>query len=209
MAYKRNTVYRFAKSRSALRGVALGEAIGSNQANDERIDADDRETAVSADSIAHIPERRENWAEAEFRGGAKSIITLKSGHVLLADEPPGFAGGTGGENAGPTPTGFLVAAFAADIPAILNRIAREQGIEISALSARVEIAWNPRGIAGAEGIEPTPFEAVSDIRIETTADGEAIERMRAAYERRCPLYNLFRKAGCRMLDRWQVDPPRS
>ena len=164
---------------------------------------------MSITSIANIPERRENWAEAEFRGGAKSDVTLKSGHVLLADEPPGFAGGTGGDNAGPTPSGFLVAAFAADIPLMLNRIAREQGIAIAALSARVEIAWNPRGIAGADGIEPTPFEAIADIRIETTADGEAIARMRTAYERRCPLYNLFRKAGCRMLDRWQVQaPPR-
>src|SRR3954467_14440891 len=68
----------------------------------------------------HIPERRENWAEAEFKGKAKSVITLRDGHVMISDEPPGFAGGFGGENAGPTPTGFLVAAFVADIPAMLN-----------------------------------------------------------------------------------------
>ena len=160
---------------------------------------------MSITSIADIPERRENWAEAQFRGGAKSVVTLKSGHVLLADEPPGFAGGTGGDNAGPTPSGLLAAAFAADIAVILNRIALEQGIAIAELATRVEFAWNPRGIAGAEGVEPTPFEAISDIRIKTTADGEVIDRMRTDYERRCPLYNLFRKAGCRMIDRWRVE----
>jgi uncharacterized OsmC-like protein len=159
---------------------------------------------MSTPQSAEIPARRENWAEAEFTGGARSVVTLKSGHVLVADEPPGFAGGTGGGNSGPTPTGFLVAAFAADSPAMLNRIARELGIEIVSLRARVEIAWNPRGIAGAEGIEPAPFEAISDIWLDAPAAHAAIERMRAAYERRCPLHNLFRKAGCRMIDNWHV-----
>jgi len=154
-----------------------------------------------------IPARRDNWAEAEFKGGAKSILTLRSGHVLVSDEPPGFAGGAGGDNAGPTPTGFLVAAFAADIPAMLNRIARELDMEIVSLRARVSIAWNPRGIAGEEGIEPTPFEAVSDIRLETQADASTVERMKVAYERRCPLHNLFRKAGCRMVEHWHIKPP--
>jgi len=164
---------------------------------------------MSTQQPAEIPARRENWAEAEFTGGARSVITLKSGHVLVADEPPGFAGGTGGENSGPTPTGFLVAAFAADIPAMLNRIAREFGIKIVSLRARVEIAWNPRGIAGADGIEPIPFEAISDIWLDAPADHAAIERMRAAFERRCPLHNLFRKAGCRIIDNWHLASARN
>ena len=158
---------------------------------------------------AEIPARRENWAEAEFRGGAKSVITLKSGHVLVADEPAGFAGGVGGENAGPTPTGFLVAAFAADIPVILQRIASEWGIALHSIRARVSIAWNPRGIAGLDDAEPTPFEAVSDIGIRTNASDDEIEALKAAYERRCPLYNLLRKSGCRMIETWRVEKARS
>jgi uncharacterized OsmC-like protein len=154
---------------------------------------------------ADIPARRENWAEAEFKGGAKSIITLKSGHVLVSDEPAGFAGGAGGENAGPTPTGFLAAAFAADIPVILQRIARERGIALHAITAKVTIAWNPRGIAGLDGVEPTPFEAVSDIGICTNASGLDIDDLKAAYARRCPLYNLLRKSGCKMIENWRVE----
>jgi uncharacterized OsmC-like protein len=154
-----------------------------------------------------IPERRENWAEADFKGGAKSVLTLKSGHVLISDEPAGFPGGAGGENAGPTPTGFLVAAFAADIPVILQRIARETGMTLSTVGARVTIAWNPRGIAGLDDIAPTPFEAVSDISLSTSASDAEIDALKAAYERRCPLYNLFRKSGCRMIENWSVERP--
>ena len=156
-------------------------------------------------TLQDIPERRENWAEAEFKGGAKSIVSLRSGHVFVADEPAGFAGGTGGDNTGPTPTGFLVAAFAADIPAVLNRIARELGIEVISLRARVQIAWNPRAIAGAPGLDPVPYEAVSDIFLSTNSSAAVFERMKAAYVQRCPLYNLFRKAGCRMVDNWHLD----
>jgi uncharacterized OsmC-like protein len=157
-----------------------------------------------ATQIDGIPARRENWAEAEFKGSAKSVITLKSGHVLVSDEPAGFPGGAGGENAGPTPTGFLVAAFAADIPVILQRIAREKAISLQSIGVRVSIAWNPRGIAGLDGIEPTPFEAVSDIRIRTNASDSEIDALKIAYERRCPLYNLLRKSGCRMVENWRV-----
>ncbi len=154
-----------------------------------------------------IPSRRENWATSEFQGGARSLITLKSGHVLIADEPPGFAGGTGGENTGPTPTGFLVAAFAADIPVVLQRIASAQGIALQSVRARVTIAWNPRVIAGLDDGEPTPFEAISDIEIRTDAAASAIERMKAAYLKRCPLYNLLRLSGCRMVENWNITAP--
>ena len=107
---------------------------------------------------------------------------------------------------GPTPTGFLVAAFAADIPAMLNRIARELGFEIASLRARVQIAWTPRGIAGAEGIAPIPFEVVSEIWLKASADAATIEQMKAAYDRRCPLHNIFKQAGCRMIDNWHCEP---
>ena len=43
---------------------------------------------MSSLGFDHIPERRENWAEAEFKGGAKSVVTLRDGHVMIADEPP-------------------------------------------------------------------------------------------------------------------------
>jgi len=152
-----------------------------------------------------IPARRENWATSAFNGGAKSVITLKSGHVLVADEPPGFAGGAGGQNAGPTPTGFLVAAFAADIPVVLQRIAKSRGLQLDSIDARVMIAWNPRAIAGLDQTaEPTPFEAVSDITIKTKVTPDELEALKADYLRRCPLYNLLRKSGCRMVENWVI-----
>lgn len=148
-----------------------------------------------------IPERRENWAEATLQGGAKCHIVTRSGHVLVSDEPPHFPGGAGGENAGPTPTGLLASAFAADIPVVLQRIARELGLRISSVRAKVTIAWNPRGVAGADGVCPAPQEARSEIWLQADQQ-HLVNQLRDAYERRCPIYNLFRQSGCRMTDEW-------
>ena len=76
---------------------------------------------------------------------------------------------------------------------------------LDAISARVTIAWNPRGIAGVDDISPTPFEAVSDIVLRTAASAAEVGALKVAYERRCPLFNLLRKSGCDMVENWRVD----
>jgi uncharacterized OsmC-like protein len=158
--------------------------------------------------LEDYPEVRENWAEAEFKGGAKCAIKVKSGHELVADEPSGFAGGAGGTNEGPTPSGFLVSAFAADIPVMLQRIANELELTIVSMRSRVSIEFSPRGIAGFPGYEPAPFKAVSDIFVVTDAPAQLIEEMKTQYLKRCPLYNLFQRSGCMMIENWHIEPAR-
>jgi uncharacterized OsmC-like protein len=151
------------------------------------------------------PETRENWAEAVFEGRARCTITTKSGHTLIADEAPGFVGGAGGDNAGPTPSGLLAAAFAADIPVMLQRIANELGLSITALRAKVSIEYSPRGIAGFAGYEPRMSKATSDIWITTVGDQATIDELKAQYLRRCPLHALFKNSGCRMIEHWHIE----
>ena len=154
------------------------------------------------------PEVRENWAEAVFEGRAKCIVTIKSGHTLISDEAPGFAGGAGGTNAGPTPSGLLVASFAADIPVMLQRIANEIDLDIKAMRAKVSIEYSPRGIAGIPGYHPNISKAVSDIWIVTGGAETLLEDLKAQYLRRCPLYALFKNSGCAMVDNWHVERTR-
>jgi uncharacterized OsmC-like protein len=154
--------------------------------------------------LEDYPEVRENWAEARFEGRAKCTVTIKSGQVLISDEPAGFAGGAGGTNAGPTPSGLLAAAFAADIPVMLARIASELDLSIGALRARVSIEFSPRGIAGFAGYEPAPSRAVSDIWVTTSGSAAKIAELKTQYLRRCPIYALFRNSGCAMIDNWHV-----
>jgi hypothetical protein len=45
---------------------------------------------------------------------------------------------------------------------------------------------------------------VSAVTLTTAAPDAEIAALKAAYERRCPLYNLLRKSGCRMVETWTV-----
>ncbi len=155
--------------------------------------------------LEDYPEIRENWAEAVFEGRARCAVTVKSGHTLISDEAPGFAGGAGGTNAGPTPSGLLVAAFAADIPVMLARIAREIDLEIKSMRARVSIEYSPRGIAGFPGYDPSMQKAISDIYIATDGTAAQIDELKAQYLRRCPLHALFKNSGCEMIENWHVE----
>jgi uncharacterized OsmC-like protein len=154
--------------------------------------------------LEDYPAVRDNWAEARFDGRARCSVTVKSGHTLIADEPPGFSGGAGGDNAGPTPSGLLAAAFAADIPVMLARIAGEIDLPIAAVRARVSIEYSPRGIAGFAGYLPAPSKAVSDIWLTTEGSVAQVAELKAEYIRRCPIYALFRNSGCVMTDNWHV-----
>lgn len=158
--------------------------------------------------LEDYPETRENWAEAVFEGRARCSVTVKSGHTLISDEAAGFAGGAGGTNAGPTPSGLLVAAFAADIPVMLQRIANEIELEIKAMRARVSIEYSPRGIAGFSGYDPGMSKAVSDIWIATDGADAVVADLKAQYLRRCPLYALFKNSGCTMIDNWHIERSR-
>jgi uncharacterized OsmC-like protein len=158
--------------------------------------------------LEDYPEIRENWAEAVFEGRARCAVTIKSGHTLISDEAPGFAGGAGGTNAGPTPSGLLVAAFAADIPVMLARIAREIDLDIKAMRAKVSIEYSPRGIAGFPGYDPSMQKAVSDIYVTTDGEPAKVEDLKAEYLRRCPLHALFKNSGCAMIENWHIERSR-
>lgn len=46
-----------------------------------------------------LPETTENWAEADFKGHSKSVVTLMRGYTLVMDEPRHL----GGSGEGPSP----------------------------------------------------------------------------------------------------------
>ncbi len=148
-----------------------------------------------------LPETTENWAEADFQGHAKSVVTVKGGHTMVVDEPRRL----GGSDEGPSPTGYLVTSLAGCTAVIIERCAKEAGLEIGALKVKSTIVYSPRGIAGQEGYHSNPSEAKSEIWLEIEASAEQVEALKAAYARRCPVYNLFQASGCTMTDVWRVN----
>ena len=99
-----------------------------------------------------LPEITSNWAEADWKGHQKSIVTTKSGHTVIVDEPKAL----GGSDEGPSPTGYLFASLAGCTTVIVERVANDLGIQIDGMKVRAEGFYSPRGIAGQDGYESAP-----------------------------------------------------
>ena len=79
-----------------------------------------------------LPETTENWAEADFKGHAKSIVTLMRGYTLVMDEPKHL----GGSGEGPSPMDYLVTSLAGCTAVILERCAMAAELEIGSLKVK-------------------------------------------------------------------------
>jgi len=151
--------------------------------------------------VKELPEATENWAEADFKGHAKSVVTVKGGHTMIVDEPKRL----GGSGAGPSPTGYLVTSLAGCTAVILERCAKDAKLEIESLRVKSTIVYSPRGIAGLEGCKSNPSEAVTEVWLRIPATVGQIEALKVNYLERCPVYNLFKASGCKMTDSWHVN----
>jgi uncharacterized OsmC-like protein len=148
-----------------------------------------------------LPEKTDNWAEADFKGHAKSVVTVKGGHTMIVDEPKRL----GGSDEGPSPTGYLVSSLAGCTAVILERVMKDSKFEVESLKVKSTIVYSPRGIAGQEGYHSNPSEAISEIWLKTNATADQMESVKSDYFRRCPVYNLFKASGCQMTDNWHVN----
>lgn len=148
-----------------------------------------------------LPETTDNWAEADFKGHAKSIVTVKGGHTMIVDEPKRL----GGSDEGASPIGYLVTSLVGCTAVILERVMKDAKLEFESLKVKSTIVYSPRGIAGQEGYKSNPSEAVTDVWLKTSATPEQVEAAKADYMKRCPVYNLFAASGCKMTDNWHVN----
>ena len=148
-----------------------------------------------------LPEITSNWAEADWKGHQKSVVTTKSGHTVIVDEPRAL----GGSDEGPSPMGYLFTSLAGCTSVIIERVAKDLGIQIDSMKVRAEGFYSPRAIAGEEGYESGPTEVRSDITLKTSASDEEIENLKKEYFKRCPVFNLFRKSNAKMIDNWVIE----
>lgn len=121
-------------------------------------------------------------------------------HRFIIDEP--FA--NHGTNEGPTPLQTLLGAFAGCTTVILNRIAMEQKITISALSIGVTGHLDRRGIAGT-AVVTNVFPDIN-LTIDCTMAGapDDLGPLQQALRERCPVSVLLRQAGSNVHETWNV-----
>ena len=127
-----------------------------------------------------LPEKSENWAEADFRGHAKSVVTVKSGHTVIVDEPRRLGGSLAGCTA-----------------VIVDRVARDMKPKVESLKVKSTIVYSPRGIAGQEGCPSQPIEAASGCGFGSTRTPGRSRRSRRTAAAAVPAATCSRRPGAR------------
>lgn len=109
-----------------------------------------------------------------------------------------------GTNLGPSPTETLVGALIACTNVIGHKCARKHGVDLRSMSIDAEAQFDRRGTQLTEEIE-VPFPKIRlSIAIETDADDERVELMKADLHRFCPVSKVIRNSGTQIEEVWTV-----
>jgi putative redox protein len=111
-------------------------------------------------------------AIARRRDGFCHELELDGGHRLLVDEPVG----SGGSDAGPSPTRLLAGSLASCIAITVEMYAERKGWDLGSVEVEVETDY--------EGPRPAAFRAT--LRLPPGLDDAQLERLRAIAGR-CPV----------------------
>lgn len=119
--------------------------------------------------------------------------TLANGRAKLSggpfnwesDLPPAIGGG----NSAPSPTAYLLGALAGcAVVFIRDTLAPHLGVELDSVSATARCRSDLRGLLGVDDADPRLTDLSIEISIESPAPRKDIERLRAAWLERCPIY---------------------
>ena len=113
----------------------------------------------------------------------------------------------GGTNQGLSPTETLMAALIGCTSVIGHKVAHRLGIELQAMSIRLEADFDRRGVTLQEEVA-VPFPAVTlHVAVTTGASDAEIETLKRELAMFCPISKVIRAAGTDLKEVWAVTRP--
>lgn len=112
----------------------------------------------------------------------------------------------GGTNFGLSPTETLFAALIGCTNVITHKVAHKHGMDIKAMSVRIEAEFDRRGVQLAEEVE-VPFPSLTlFVDIATNASAVAVETVKRELAMFCPVSKVLRRSGTEVKEIWNVTP---
>jgi putative redox protein len=142
--------------------------------------------------------------KANGKSHAKTEISVRD-QTYIIDEPVE----RGGTNQGPAPTETLLGALAGCTHVVSHKIAARMGVEFQHMDVEVISRFDRRGVILSEDVA-NPFPEITlRIKVVTAATEEQIEAIKTDLEKFCPVSKVFRAAGTRIEEIWEVVNPQS
>ncbi len=113
----------------------------------------------------------------------------------------------GGSNAAPSPTEMLMASLLGCTNVILHKVAAKNGVEIEALSLKLETEFDRNGVMLAKFVE-IPFPAMTlTVDVTTRASDAEVAVLARELDAFCPVSQVIRKSGTRLKTIFNVTRP--
>jgi putative redox protein len=130
--------------------------------------------------------------------GYTSTITAGH-HMYYLDEPEKV----GGHDLGPNPLQALLGALIGCETITAVAVAKEMDIDLHNLSFSVNGEYDTRGLKGDPNVR-TYFENVKiKVAFQSNESLERINTLQLETERRCPVFNLLKSAGVKLVSHWE------
>ena len=136
--------------------------------------------------------------KGKWEGGLANRVDVRELPAFLIDEPERL----GGTNSGPNPLEYFLGALSGCTSIMAAYVSKEMNFTYTNLEYETSGTLDPRGFKGVEGVQ-TYFQTVQmNVVVETEETDAALEQLKEAVEKRCPLYNLLVDAGVNVSSHW-------
>jgi uncharacterized OsmC-like protein len=124
-------------------------------------------------------------------------------HTVIIDEPPS----RGGTDLGASPLETLLASFAGCTNVIATAIAEEMELDFKMISVDITGSLDTRGFRKIADVS-VPFPEV-EMTVDVVGDlsESQLEELKSDLAKRCPVSVIFREAGTRITETWNVTKP--
>lgn len=135
----------------------------------------------------------------EGQGMAQTIQLRGTPHVIEVDAVPAF----GGKDAAPGPLAYALASLTSCSQATAQIVARELGIAVERIQFDLEAEIDMSVLVGLPAKALPDFQPITvHVTLTSPASDAQIDELRARVERRCPVFQLFTRAGVPIHARW-------
>ncbi|WP_051208747.1 OsmC family protein [Propionicicella superfundia] len=112
----------------------------------------------------------------------------------------------GGDDTGPSPFEYVLGGFAGCLTAVVQLVAREQGVALRDVDVLVTGTIDPHGLRGLRQ-DHAGFQTITGrVRLSGDIDVHELSDLVTEVERRCPIHTLLTAAGVPPQLRWMVTP---
>ncbi len=137
--------------------------------------------------------------QTEGVGMAQTIKVRGTPHVIEVDAVVAF----GGQDAAPGPLAYALASLTSCSQATAQIVAKGLGIAIEHIRFDLEAEIDMSVLVGLEPKGLPDFQPVSmNVTVTTAASDAEIAKLQSETERRCPMSQVFARAGVPVRSRW-------